>query len=109
VRNPRVSADFHNADTRGRLRLNCIGTREDLTQQQIVLREGVRLTLYSEELEVEEVVEYSTDKHLWGHHCLEHDRECRVLGHCSPCPNATAGTPLHSALRVSLEPHEYTP
>ena len=62
---PKVFADFHNADTRGRLRLNCIGTREDLAQQQIVLRDGMCLTLYSEELEVEGVVEYSTDEHLW--------------------------------------------
>jgi hypothetical protein len=65
VKNPRVFVDFHNADTRGRLRLNCIGTIEDLAQQQIVLHDGVCLTLYSEELEVEGVAEYSTDEHLW--------------------------------------------
>jgi hypothetical protein len=65
VSNQKVFADFHNADTRGRLRLNCIGTIEDLARQQIVLRDGVCLTLYSEELEVEGVVEYSTDEHLW--------------------------------------------
>jgi hypothetical protein len=62
---PKVFADFHNADTRGRLRLNCIGTIEDLAWQQIVLRDGVCLTLYSEELAVEGVVEYSTDERLW--------------------------------------------
>jgi hypothetical protein len=62
---PKVFADLHNADTRGRLRLNCVGTIEDLARQHIVLRDGVSLTLYSEELEVEGVVEYSTDEHLW--------------------------------------------
>jgi hypothetical protein len=62
---PKVFVDFHNADTRDRPRLNCIGTIEDLAQQQIVLRDGVCLTLYSEELEVEGVVKYSTDEHLW--------------------------------------------
>jgi hypothetical protein len=62
---PKVFADFHNADPRGRLRLNCVGTIEDLARQQIVLRDGVCLSLYSEELEVEGVVEYSTDEHLW--------------------------------------------
>jgi hypothetical protein len=62
---PKVFADLHNADTRGRLRLNCIGTIEDSARQQIVLRDGVCLTLYSEELEVEGVVEYSTDENLW--------------------------------------------
>jgi hypothetical protein len=61
----KVFTDFHNADARGRLRLNCIGTIEDLARQQIVLRDGVCLTLYSEELEAEGVVEYSTDEHLW--------------------------------------------
>ena len=63
--NPRVFADFHNADVQGRLRLNGIGTVEDLAQQQIVLRDGTCLTLYSEELEVEGVVQYSTDENVW--------------------------------------------
>ncbi len=61
----RVFADFHNADTQGRLRLNCIGTIEDLAHQQLVLQEGVRLTLYSEELEAQGVVHYSTDENMW--------------------------------------------
>jgi hypothetical protein len=61
----KVFADFHNADAQGRLRLNCIGTVEDLAQQQIVLRDGLPLTFYSEELEVEGVVQYSTDENVW--------------------------------------------
>jgi len=63
--NPRVFADFHNADARGRLRLNCVGTVEDLARYQIVLRDGLLLTLYSEELEVKGHVQYSTDENLW--------------------------------------------
>lgn len=63
--NPRVYADFHNADARGRLRLNCVGTVEDLAHYQIVLRDGLLLTLYSEELAVEGQVHYSTDENLW--------------------------------------------
>jgi hypothetical protein len=35
MNHPKVFADFHNADVHGRLRLNCIGTVEDLAQQQI--------------------------------------------------------------------------
>jgi hypothetical protein len=62
---PKVFADFHNADAQGRLRLNCIGTVEDLAQQHIVLRDGLPLTCYSEELEVEGVVQYSTDENVW--------------------------------------------
>lgn len=61
----RVFADFHNADVEGRLRLNCIGTMEDLAHQQISLQDGQVLTLYSEELEVDGVVQYSTEENLW--------------------------------------------
>ena len=62
---PRVFADFHNADVWGRLRLNCIGTIEDLARQNIELQDGQLLTLYSEDLEVDGVVQYSTDENLW--------------------------------------------
>jgi hypothetical protein len=47
----RVFVDFHNADEQGRLRLNCIGTIEDLARQQAELENGQQLTLYSEDLE----------------------------------------------------------
>jgi hypothetical protein len=62
---PRIFADFHNADAQGRLRLNCLGTVEDLASQQVTLREGQWLTLYSEDLEVEGQVTYSTEESLW--------------------------------------------
>lgn len=63
--NLKVYADFQNADRQGRVRLNCVGTVEDLAQHQIVLQEGLVLTLYSEELEAEGRVHYSTDERLW--------------------------------------------
>lgn len=62
---PRVFADFHNADPQGRLRLNCMGTKEDLEAQNISLREGQVLVLYSEELEVDGMVQYSEKESLW--------------------------------------------
>ena len=62
---PRVFADFHNADAAGRVRLNCIGTIEDLARQRIPLGDGQWLTLYSEDLEVEGQVRYSTEAELW--------------------------------------------
>ncbi len=65
MNNPRVFADFHNADAQGRLRLNCVGTVEDLARHQIILRDGLLLTLYSEEVEAEGQVQFSTDEHLW--------------------------------------------
>lgn len=62
---PKVFVDFHNADVQGRLRLNCIGTTEDLARQNIELQDGQLLTLYSEELEVDGVVQYSSEEKLW--------------------------------------------
>ncbi len=56
----KVYADFQNADSQGRLRLNCVGTVQDLSRQQIQLREGLDVTLYSEELEVKGQVQYSS-------------------------------------------------
>ncbi len=43
VESPRIFADFHNADVQGRLRLNCIGTIEDLAAQKIELQTGQHL------------------------------------------------------------------
>jgi hypothetical protein len=65
MKTPRVFADFHNADVHGRLRLNCTGTVEDLARQNIKLQDGQRLTLYSEDLEVEGVAQYSSEENLW--------------------------------------------
>ena len=62
---PRVFADFHNADAKGRVRLNCVGTVGDLACQKISLTEGQSLILYSENLEVDGVVRYSPKENLW--------------------------------------------
>ncbi|MEH2413176.1 hypothetical protein [Nostoc sp.] len=62
---PRIFADFHNADNQGLLRLNCIGTVEDLARQNIELQDGKLLTLYSDDLEVEGVIQYFTEEQLW--------------------------------------------
>ena len=61
----RVFADFHNADAKSRVRLNCAGTVADLERRGIVLRDGQSLIIYSEELEVEGVVHYSEEEKLW--------------------------------------------
>ncbi len=61
----RIFADFHNADPQGRLRLNCNGTVEDLAQRHIELRNGLLLTLYSEDLETDGLVQYSVEENLW--------------------------------------------
>lgn len=71
---PRIYADFHNADVHGRLRLNCAGTTEDLARLAITLREGMRLVLYSDDLDdngqldelvVDGVASYSDEENCW--------------------------------------------
>jgi hypothetical protein len=61
----RIFADFHNADPKGRLRLNCVGTVQDLAAQNVQLQPGLRLCLYSEDLETEGVVERSAEEGVW--------------------------------------------
>jgi hypothetical protein len=72
--NPKIYADFHNSDSQGRLRLNCIGTLEDLAEQHLELRDGLLLTLYSDDLDaigqldelvVDGVVSFSQDELCW--------------------------------------------
>jgi hypothetical protein len=61
----RVFVDFHNADEQGRLRLNAVGSIEDLAHQRVELKAGEPLTLYSEDLEVEGIVEFSEGEKIW--------------------------------------------
>jgi len=51
--NPLVYADFQNLDDENRLRLTCAGTRRDLERQGIALREGMALTLYTDDADGE--------------------------------------------------------
>lgn len=46
---PRIFADFNNADPQGRVRLNCVGTVQDLSRQQVQLQEGIELLLYCDD------------------------------------------------------------
>jgi hypothetical protein len=61
----RIFVDFHNADKHGRLRLNCIGTIEDLARQQTELENGQQLMLYGEDLEIDGIVQFSEEEKIW--------------------------------------------
>jgi hypothetical protein len=80
-----VYADFQNLDDENRLRLTCAGTRRDLERQRIELREGLVLTLYTDdandegktdELLAEGVVHYDEAEKCWvaaiDWHALRH-------------------------------------
>lgn len=71
---PRVYADFQNLDDDNRLRLVSAGTLRDLERQGIVLREGMCLTLYTDdatddgqpdELLAEGVVQFNREQECW--------------------------------------------
>lgn len=74
MKKPRLYADFQNADVSGRVRLNCVGTTEDLAKQHVQLQEGLTVTLYSDDTEndgtpdeliVDGIVSYSNDEQCW--------------------------------------------
>jgi hypothetical protein len=71
---PRVYADFQKLDDFNRLKLTCAGTAQDLARQGIQLREGLVLTLYTDdaddqgqpdEMRAEGVVHYSDQEQCW--------------------------------------------
>jgi hypothetical protein len=71
---PRIYADFQNLDDDNRLRLTCAGTRRDLQRLGIELKEGMAVTLYSDdandqgqpdELLAEGVVHYNQAEKCW--------------------------------------------
>ena len=71
---PRVYADFQNLDDFNRLRLTCQGTLEDITKQGVHLKEGLVLTLYTDdaddqgrpdEMFVQGVVRYNVEEKCW--------------------------------------------
>ena len=71
---PKIYVDFHNADPQGRLRLNCVGTVEDLSRQKVELRDGLALAFYSDdvdgkgdldELVTDGVVSFSEEERCW--------------------------------------------
>lgn len=51
---PFIYADFHNTDPAGRVRLNTVGTLEDMARHGVVLADGVRLTLYADDDDTED-------------------------------------------------------
>jgi hypothetical protein len=85
---PRIYADFHNLDDANRLRLTCVGTREDLARQGIELHEDLRLTFYMDDandsgkpddLLADGVTHYDPEQQCWvavvDWQTLRHDSE----------------------------------
>jgi len=54
-----------NADPRGRVRLNCVGTVADLGTQGVELADGLPIKLTDGELEVDGTATFSADENVW--------------------------------------------
>lgn len=62
---PVLYADFNNADARGRVRLNGVGTVRDLGRLGLQLRDGLSVRVHDEQVEADGEVRYSADERLW--------------------------------------------
>jgi hypothetical protein len=63
---PRIFVDFHNCDPQGRVRLNTVGSIQDLASSGIRLESGTPLVLCDyEEFEIEGTAEYSAEEGIW--------------------------------------------
>ncbi|ADI63220.1 hypothetical protein [Trichormus azollae] len=60
-----VFAEFNNGDEEGHLRLNPIGTMDDLVNQNMELQDGKIMTFYSEHLEVDGIIKHSQEENIW--------------------------------------------
>ena len=54
-----------NADAQGRVRLNCVGTQEDLARFGLRLQEGMRILVHDDELEADGDVSLSSEEQIW--------------------------------------------
>jgi hypothetical protein len=63
---PKIFADFNNCDPSGCVRLNCIGTYEDLAKKGLTLSENMIIVLTDyDEFELRAIVVFSKEENIW--------------------------------------------
>ena len=60
-----VYVDFNNVDSFGRVRLNSIGTTNDIQKLSLRLAEGLLLIISDNEMRAKGVVEFSNKETIW--------------------------------------------
>lgn len=63
--NMRIYADFNGREIDGKIRLSTAGSLADIKKYNDLLRPGLTVTLYDEELELECTLEYDAKGHCW--------------------------------------------
>ncbi len=71
-----VYADFNNADSKGRLRLNTSGTHDDLEKLGIKLTKGLKLYLDDDDLRTLGLVLFSEEENIWVAQ-IDWDSKCK--------------------------------
>jgi len=62
----KIFADFNNADNKGRVRLNNHGTLDDISKNNVVLKNGLEILLSDDDsLETIGIVEFSEEEKIW--------------------------------------------
>jgi hypothetical protein len=62
---PTIYADFHNADKDGFVRMNSIGTIEDLSRHGVVLKDGLKVRISDGELAADAVIRAPGKEGVW--------------------------------------------
>ena len=60
----KIWVDFNNIGVDG-VRLICQGTLDDIKKNGIILKEGLRLIIWDEELLAESIVKFSSNDNCW--------------------------------------------
>ena len=60
-----VYVDFNNMDRAGRIRLNTVGTFEDIQKLSLRLVEGMTLVVSDSEIRAKGKVEFSAEEKIW--------------------------------------------
>lgn len=102
---PKVYADFQNADSVGRVRLNCVGTTRDLERQHIQLVPGMSLLLYSDDADAQnqpsEIQAIATAEYAAAEKCWVAVIDWSNVRHVAATIDGMSnGVPVDSAARV---------
>ncbi|MGB3006514.1 MAG: hypothetical protein WBC06_08405 [Chitinophagaceae bacterium] len=62
----KIFADFNNTDSQGRVRLNTLGTIEDIEKQEIYMMIDLEVLLDDyDELSISGIIEFSEKENIW--------------------------------------------
>lgn len=61
----KIYADFNSTNEDDKVRLNTVGSIKDIEQYEGLLKNGMKVILYMEEIEVEALLEFNETIEIW--------------------------------------------